>query len=28
MQEIEERLERKPGLEKWFIKIIPQGQIG
>lgn len=28
MQKIEERLERKPGLEKWFIKIIPQGQIG
>lgn len=28
MREIEKRLERKPGLEPWFIKIEPQLQMG
>ena len=28
MREIEKRLERKPGLESWFIKITPQPQTG
>jgi hypothetical protein len=28
MREIERRLERKPGLESWFIKITPQPQTG
>lgn len=28
MREIEKRLERKPGLESWFIRIVPQPQMG
>lgn len=28
MREIEKRLERKTGLENWFIKIVPQAQMG
>ena len=28
MREIEKRLQRKPGLEFWFIKIVPQAQLG
>ena len=28
MREIEKRLERKAGLESWFIKIVPQAQSG
>jgi hypothetical protein len=28
MRDIERRLERKPGLESWFIKIIPQPRTG
>ena len=28
MREIERRLERKPGLESWFIRIVPQPQMG
>ena len=28
MREIEKRLERKPGLESWFIKIEPQRPVG
>ena len=28
MQENEKRLQRKPGLEFWFIKIVPQAKLG
>jgi hypothetical protein len=28
MRDIEARLERTEGLEDWFIKIVPQAQIG
>lgn len=28
MREIEKRLDRKPELESWFIKIVPQAQLG
>jgi hypothetical protein len=28
MQEVERRLQRKAGLESWFIKIVPQAQLG
>jgi hypothetical protein len=28
MRDIEARLERTEGLERWFIKIVPQAQIG
>ena len=28
MREIEKRLERKPGLESWLIRVVPQPQMG